>query len=70
MLKPVHPFTGADHDHVHLRQSERLCGARLSLCPQDPHHPIPAAEECDLSEGQRKPILHGSHRTELHLLTR
>ncbi len=69
-LKPLYPDTGADHHHVHLCQSERLCGSRLPLCSQNPHYPFPASEECDNSEGQRQPILHSSYRTELHLLTR
>lgn len=49
-------FPGADHHHVHLRQSERLGGARLPLCSQGSHHPVPASEKRGLAAGHRQPL--------------
>ncbi|XP_036349549.2 metabotropic glutamate receptor 3 isoform X2 [Ochotona princeps] len=39
-------FTGADNNHVHLRQPEWLCGLGLFVCTQGAHHPVSAPEEC------------------------
>ncbi|XP_029472929.1 metabotropic glutamate receptor 3 isoform X2 [Rhinatrema bivittatum] len=49
-------FTGSDHHHVHLCQSQRFCGSGLFVCPESAHHSVPAPEECGHSQAAAEQV--------------
>ncbi len=48
-------LSGPNHNHVYICQSEWICGAGLHVCPQSPHHHVPASEERHQSPVKHEP---------------